>query len=166
MKKRSFIAVWLLALVAIACALLVYENDLLWKVQEMNLFLNTSLYFKQQMVVSGGLLTYLGTFFTQFLHYPALGVALLCAWWLLLMGLVKHTFQVPGKWAALMLIPVALLLLTIVDMSPPLVAPRWWLCFGASAVCLYAFSCARCFWWSPLWSVTRCSASMGWRLCC
>ena len=87
MKKRSFIAVWLLALVAIACALLVYENDLLWKVQEMNLFLNTSLYFKQQMVVSGGLLTYLGTFFTQFLHYPALGVALLCAWWLLLMGL-------------------------------------------------------------------------------
>ena len=117
MKKRSFIAVWLLALVAIACALLVYENDLLWKVQELNLFLNTSLYFKQQMVVSGGLLTYLGTFFTQFLHYPALGVALLCAWWLLLMGLVKHTFQVPGKWAALMLIPVALLLLTIVDMG-------------------------------------------------
>ena len=43
MKKRSFIAVWLLALVAIACALLVYENDLLWKVQEMNLFLNTSI---------------------------------------------------------------------------------------------------------------------------
>ena len=75
MKKRSFIAVWLLALVAIACALLVYENDLLWKVQEMNLFLNTSLYFKQQMVVSGGLLTYLGTFFTQFLHYPG-GTAL------------------------------------------------------------------------------------------
>ena len=67
MKKISFIAVWLLALAAIACALLVYENDLLWKVQEMNLFLNTPLYFKQQMVVSGGLLTYIGTFFTQFL---------------------------------------------------------------------------------------------------
>ena len=63
MKKRTFIAVWLLALVAIACALLVYENALLWKIQEMNLFLNTSLYFKQQMVVSGGMLTYLGTFF-------------------------------------------------------------------------------------------------------
>ena len=115
MKKRTFIAVWLLALVAIACALLVYENALLWKIQEMNLFLNTSLYFKQQMVVSGGMLTYLGTFFTQFLHYPVVGVLLLCAWWLALMGLVKRTFQVPDKWAALMLIPVALLLLTIVD---------------------------------------------------
>lgn len=117
MKKRSFIAVWLLALVAIACALLVYENDLLWKVQEMNLFLNTSLYFKQQMVVSGGMLTYLGTFFTQFFYHPALGVLLLCAWWLLLMALAKRTFQVPDKWAVLMLIPVALLLLTIVDMG-------------------------------------------------
>ena len=117
MKKISFIAVWLLALAAIACALLVYENDLLWKVQEMNLFLNTPLYFKQQMVVSGGLLTYIGTFFTQFLHHPTVGVLLLCAWWLLLMGLVKRTFQVPNKWAALMLIPVALLLLTIVDMG-------------------------------------------------
>ena len=117
MKKISFIAVWLLALVAIACALLVYENDLLWKVQEMNLFLNTPLYFKQQMVVSGGMLTYIGTFFTQFLYHPTVGVLLLCAWWLLLMGLVKRTFRVPDKWAALMLIPVALLLLTIVDMG-------------------------------------------------
>ncbi len=117
MKKRSFIAVWLLALVAIACALLVYENDLLWKVQEMNLFLNTSLYFKQQMVVSGGLLTYIGTFFTQFLYHPVVGVLLLCAWWLLLMTLAKRAFQVPDKWAVLMLIPVALLLLTIVDMG-------------------------------------------------
>ena len=117
MKKLSFIAVWLLALVAIACALLVYENDLLWKVQEMNLFLNTPLYFKQQMVVSGGMLTYIGTFFTQFLYHPTVGVLLLCAWWLLLMGLVKRTFQVPDKWAALILIPVALLLLTIVDMG-------------------------------------------------
>ena len=117
MKKRSFIAVWLLALAAIACALLVYENDFLWKVQEMNLFLNTSLFFKQQMVASGGWLTYIGTFFTQFLYHPMVGVLLLCAWWLLLMGLVKRTFQVPDRWAVLMLIPVALLLLTIVDMG-------------------------------------------------
>ena len=70
MKKRTFIAVWLLALVAIACALLVYENALLWKIQEMNLFLNTSLYFKQQMVVSGGMLTYLGTFSPSFSIIP------------------------------------------------------------------------------------------------
>ncbi len=117
MRKLSFLAVWLLALAAIACALLVYEKDLLWKVKEMNLFLHTALFFKQQMVVSGGMLTYISTFFTQFLYYPTLGVLLLCACWLLLMGLTKRTFQVPDKWAVLMLIPVALLLLTIVDMG-------------------------------------------------
>lgn len=117
MKKRKFMAVWMAVLVAIACALLLYENDLLWKAQEMNLFLNTSLYFKQQMVAPGGMLTYVGTFFTQFFYYPAVGVLLLCAWWLLLMALTKRAFLVPDRWAVLMLVPVALLLLTIVGMG-------------------------------------------------
>ena len=115
MKKLSFIAVWLIALVAIAIALLVYENHLLWKVQEMNLFLNTSLFFKQQMVVPAGILTYIGTWFTQFFHYPWMGVTLLCSLWLLLLFLLKQTFSIPARWASLLLIPVALLLLTDVD---------------------------------------------------
>ena len=117
MKKLSFIAVWLLALVAIACALLVYENHLLWKVQEMNLFLNTSLFFKQQMVVPAGMLTYVGTWFTQLFYYPWLGVTVLCCWWLLLLILLKRTFSIPARWSLLLLIPVALLLLTNVDLG-------------------------------------------------
>ena len=117
MKRFSYILVWLVAIVAIACALLGYEKDLLWKVQELNLFLNTQLFFKQQMVVPGGMLTFLGTFFTQFLYYPIVGVLMICAWWMGLMCLVKRTFQVPSRWAALMLVPVALLLLTVVDMG-------------------------------------------------
>ena len=50
MKRCSYILVWLVAIVAIACALLGYEKDLLWKVQELNLFLNTHLFFKQQIL--------------------------------------------------------------------------------------------------------------------
>lgn len=117
MKKISFIAVWLIALVAIACALLVFEKDLLWKVQEMNLFLNTSLFFKQQMVVPAGMLTYLGTWFTQFFYYPWMGVTMLCGLWLLLLFLLKRTFSIPARWASLLLIPIALLLLTDVDLG-------------------------------------------------
>lgn len=106
---------WILALAAIACGLLVYESDLLWKVQELNLFMNTSLFFRQQMVVPAGILTYAGTWFTQLLYYPWLGVTVLCAWWLLLMWMLKRTFAVPARWASLLLIPVALLLLTNMD---------------------------------------------------
>lgn len=115
MKRLTFIIVWLVALAAIACGLLVYESDLLWKVQELNLFLYTSLFFKQQMVVPGGMLTWLGSWFTQFFYHPWMGVTLLCGWWLLLLLLLKKTFAVSARWSPLLLIPVALLLLTNVD---------------------------------------------------
>ena len=117
MKKFSYIAVWLVALVVIAGALLLYEGDLLWKAQQLNLFLCTPLFLKEQLVVPGGLLTWVGTFFTQFFHWPWVGVSLLCGWWLLLMALIRRTFRVPRLWSGLMLIPVGLLLLTIVDMG-------------------------------------------------
>jgi len=78
MKKSFYPLIWVGVLAVIAFTLLVYEHDFLWKIQEENLFLNSSLFFRQQMVVSGGLLSWLGAFCTQFLHFPWLGVLLLC----------------------------------------------------------------------------------------
>ena len=117
MKRLLPITLWLVALIAIAIALLEVESDLLWKVQQYNLFLSSSLFFKQQMVVSGGLLSYLGTFFTQFFYHPWVGVVLLCGWWLLLMWLVKRTFCIPDKWSIVTLIPVAILLTANMDLG-------------------------------------------------
>jgi len=113
----KYAILWITVLAAIACGLLVYESHFLWKVQELNLFLQTSLFFKQQMVVPAGLLTYVGTWFTQFLFYPLAGVLMLCGLWLLLLFLLKKVFAVPARWASLLLIPVALLLLTNVDLG-------------------------------------------------
>lgn len=113
----KYFLIWIAALAAIACGLLIGESDLLWKVQELNLFLDTPLFFKQQMIVAAGLLTYVGTWFTQFFHIAWAGVAMLCAWWLLLLVLLKKTFNIPAKWASLLLIPVALLLITDVNMG-------------------------------------------------
>ena len=83
MKKRlKFLSplVCAIALVAIAVCLLSYEDNYLWKVQELNLHLDTPLFFRQQMVVAGGLLTWLGTWFTEFFYHPVLGVGWLCLW--------------------------------------------------------------------------------------
>ena len=117
MKRLIPISLWLVALVAISIVLLLVESDMLWKVQQFNLFLSSSLFFKQQMVVSGGLLSYLGSFFTQFFFYPWVGVMLLCGWWLLLMWLVKRAFSIPDKWCVVTLIPVALLLIANMDLG-------------------------------------------------
>ena len=107
----------LLALLTIAICLLAYESMFLFRVQELNLFLYTPLFFKQQMVVSGGFLTWIGTYFTQFFYHPWLGVTLLCAWWALLMWLTKKAFNIPARWIVVVLIPVALLLLTNIDLG-------------------------------------------------
>ena len=114
-KQYATLFLGLIILAVLAGILLAYEPHFLWKVQEKNLFLCSALFLKEQLVVPGGMLTWLGTFFTQFLYYPWLGVLMLCCWWLLLMFIIKRTFCIADRWAVLVLIPVALLLLTNMD---------------------------------------------------
>lgn len=115
MKKFIPILPWLGTLLLIAFALLRFESDLLWKVQQYNLFLDTPLFFREQMVVPGGFLSYISCYFTQFFYHPSLGVLMLCGWWLVLMWLTKRMFRIADKWTVLTLIPVAILL--VADMS-------------------------------------------------
>ena len=117
MKILRPVALWVVALVVVASALLYYEADLLWKVQQHNVFLNSSLFFHQQMVVPGGMLSYLGAFFSQHFYYPWVGVIVICVWWLLLMWLTKRAFVIPEKWMVLTLIPVAILLLANMELG-------------------------------------------------
>ena len=100
------------ALVVLGGYILTFESGFIFRAQELNLFLYTSLFFKQCMVVSGGFLTWLGSYFTQFFYHPWMGTLLLCAWWALLAFIVKKTFNIPDKWAVVLLIPIALLALT------------------------------------------------------
>lgn len=106
-----------LALLTVFFVLTFFESDYLMRVQELNLFLYTPLFFKQQLVVAGGFLTYVGTYFTQFFYYPWLGSLLLCLWLGLLMWLTHKAFKLSDEWAVLLLIPVALILLTDFDLG-------------------------------------------------
>ena len=110
-------ALIVVALLAIAGCLLTYERDLLWKVQELNLFLDTPLFLKQQMVTSGWLLTWLGCYFTEFFYHPALGVTLLTLWWAVLLLVIWRTFRIPVKWTVVLLIPFAAIVLMNMDLG-------------------------------------------------
>ena len=116
-KKLQPIALWLVTLIAVATVLLFFESDLLWKVQQHNVFLTTSLFFQQMMAMPGGMLSYLATFFTQHFYYPWVGVILLCCWWLLLMWLTKRAFNIAERWTVLTVIPVAILLVANMDLG-------------------------------------------------
>ena len=107
----------LLALVVVGVALVTRESEYLWKAQELNLFLDTPLFLRQQMVTSGWLLTWLGSWFTEFFYHPWLGVTMLCGLWALLMALMSRALRVPVAWTAVLLVPVALLLVMDVDLG-------------------------------------------------
>ena len=142
----------------VAWSLLHFESELLWKAQELNLFLDTPLFLEQQQVTSGWLLTWLGCWLTEFFYHPALGVAWLIGWWSLLMFLVAKAFRIPRHWAVLLLVPVVLLLLTDVSLG-------YWIYYlklrghffaatigttmAVAAVWLYTFMPAK-YWVRPL----------------
>jgi hypothetical protein len=110
-------ALVLVAFVATAVCLLTFESEYLWKVQELNLFMDTPLFLRQRLVESAGLLTWLGAWFTDFFYYPWAGVLWLCGWWLLLLWMTARTFRIPRQWAVLLLIPVAALLVADVSLG-------------------------------------------------
>lgn len=110
----------LLGLVVLAATFVVlvnYESDYLYFVQELNLFLYTPLFLKQQLVVAGGFLTYLGTYFTQFFYHPWSGVLWLCLWCGVLMWLTCRAFDLSARLGVLVVVPLALVLLTDFDLG-------------------------------------------------
>ena len=117
MKKYLSIASWLAAPLVLVIALIWFESDLLWKIQQFNLFLSTPLFFKQMMVTSGGFLTYVASYFTQYFYYPWLGALIFGLWVALLMWLTKRTFRIQNKYNALLLIPAALVVVANMDLG-------------------------------------------------
>lgn len=117
LKKHPFAALWTIVLVCMGLALLLFERDLLWKMQSLNLFLFTEPFFSERMLVPGGMLSYAGSFFTQLLYHPWMGVFTLCAWWWLVMWLTRRTFRVSERWAVLTVVPVALMAVMVVSIG-------------------------------------------------
>ena len=117
MKKYLSIASWLAGPLVLVIALIWFESDLLWKIQQFNLFLSTPLFFKQMMITSGGFLTYVASYFTQYFYYPWLGALIYGLWVALLMWLTKRTFRIQDKYNALLLIPAALVVVANMDLG-------------------------------------------------
>ncbi len=102
----------MLLLVAVAAVALVAENNYLYRVQELNLFLCSKQYFADQMAAPAGWLSWCGTMFTQLFYHPWLGIAALVALWGMLISLIKHTFRLSGEWSTWALLPVAFLVIS------------------------------------------------------
>ena len=110
-------AQWLYPLLLIVAASVVsivvitkHDSDTLFRIQEQDLFLYTPHFLNEHLSVAGGLLSYVGSYFTQFCYHPWVGALLLSAWGAVLAVLVWRTFRISSAWAPVLLVPIALLL--------------------------------------------------------
>ncbi|KAA6301808.1 MAG: hypothetical protein EZS26_001971 [Candidatus Ordinivivax streblomastigis] len=94
-----------------------YNYDFLFRAEELSLFLPTRLFFLQHLRMAGGLLTYAGTFLTQFFYYPWLGSVLLLLLLLLIQYLTLQAFEIPKRYYPLSFIPSILLLLSVTQVG-------------------------------------------------
>lgn len=85
-------------------ALVVDMSDLLFRAQELSLFLCTDVFFHQQMAVPGGFSVWVAAYLTQFFYYPALGAAVWVLLWLVNYALSVRVFRLPNRWLLLALI--------------------------------------------------------------
>lgn len=91
--------------------LAVYKGDLMFRIQELSLFLFDKHFFAQHLHSPGGLLEYAGQFLTQFFYYPWLGAVMLTLLIMLGQWMLVRAFDLPKRLSLLSILPLALVLL-------------------------------------------------------
>ncbi len=80
-------------------------------------YLYGSPFFHALMQKPFGLMQYVGAWLTQLFYHPALGSGVLAAIWVLIFFVGRKAFRLKGSASALMLLPVACLLASVVDLG-------------------------------------------------
>lgn len=108
----------ILFFLAVSIYLTAVSNDFLLKyIEEFSLFSPTINYFNNCMNFAGGLLTYVGTFLTQFLFSPILGSFIFIAILFLVQYLSVIAFRIPKHYYPLSFIPGLMLLLSVTQLG-------------------------------------------------
>jgi len=121
MKKdklsAAFLYVSLLAFMAFAVFILSMNKEVLYTAHDRSEFMFGAPFFHTLLSKPFGLMQYVGAWLTQFFYYPALGAGIMLAIWLLIFMVGAKAFGLKGNISALMLLPIACLLTSVVDLG-------------------------------------------------
>ena len=82
-----------------------YESALLFRINELSVFLFDGLFFEGMMSKPAGFLQYISSFLVQFFYYPALGAAIYVAMLYAVYRLVVNVFELPKNYSLLAMVP-------------------------------------------------------------
>ncbi len=115
--SKAILYVSLLAFMCSAVYILYINQEVLYTAHDRSEFLPGTPFFDRLMSKPFGLMQYVGAWLTQLFYHPALGAAVLSALWALIFIVGAKAFRLHGSASALMLLPIACLLTSIVDIG-------------------------------------------------
>lgn len=115
--SNAILGVSLLAFVAFVGYVLFINQEVFYTAHDRSEFIYGTPFFHTLMSKPFGLMQYVGAWLTQLFYYPALGAGVLFAIWTLIFLVGVKAFRLPWKASALMLLPVACLLTSVVDLG-------------------------------------------------
>ena len=112
-----FLYVSLLAIISFVIYLLYINQEVLYTAHDRSEFIVGAPFFHTLVSKPFGLMQYAGAWLTQLFYHPGLGACLLVAIWALIFLVGAKAFRLQGAATALMLLPIACLLTSIVDLG-------------------------------------------------
>ena len=121
-KKRNkvsavFLYVSLLAFILYVVYTLHINKEVLYTAHDRSEFIFGAPFFHTLLSKPFGLMQYVGAWLTQLFYHPALGASALVAIWTLVFLAGAKAFRLKGNASALMLLPIACLLTSIIDLG-------------------------------------------------
>ena len=113
----TFLYASLLSFVVFALYILYINKEVLYTAEERSEFLIGAPFFNDLLSKPFGLMQYIGAWLAQFFYNPLVGASILLAIWVLSFFFGVKAFRLQGSAMALMLLPIACLLTSIVDLG-------------------------------------------------
>ena len=115
--SRTFLYVSLLAFILFVVYILYINQEVFYTAHDRSEFIFGVPFFHTLMSKPFGLMQYVGAWLTQFFCEPIVGTGILAAIWALTIFVGIKAFRLQGSASALMLLPVACLLVSVVDLG-------------------------------------------------
>ena len=115
--SSAALCVSLLAFILFAVYVLYINQEVFYTAHDRSEYLFGAPFFHALMQKPFGLMQYVGAWLTQLFYYPLLGAGVLAAIWALIFLVGAKAFQLKSSASALMLLPVACLLVSVVDLG-------------------------------------------------
>lgn len=118
MAANVLSCLWIVLFAAYAAFVLIGNNsDTMYQAQNFSFFNSTEEFFHDCMAQPGGLITWMACYLTQYFYEPMMGGSIIIALWVATYFAGKKALGISSAWAASMLIPVSVLLLSIVGIG-------------------------------------------------